>query len=448
MEDRDVELVLQQIVRGVVAQLQLRLLPYPRRGLDEGAGSDDRGPAPPAPYSLVELVGVPRLELHGFLRDAELLGEDHLRNDLEVLTSLAASQPDLHPPSLYRDPAGLARLHGRREHEAGESDIRFGATRVAELFHGRLQERLERIDLQTERGDERFRAHVSHPHLDGVELQLVREQVHHPLVEERDLGPPLSPIGPVGCLVGVDRRGGHEGPLDGVRTGELRAHEPWGEDGDALGEGAAVDQEVPLQPEDATAPVRIELHLPPRPSALARDLEVLRPGLYPLYGETSLHRDVTGGRILRIEAALAPEGPSSVDLDDPHRLPRELHGAAYAALPRMDGLGRGPDGEPRAVIVGDEPSGLHRVGADPLVDELVLEDDGCRDIEIRARLDAVHDVRLHAGVDWLEGRRPLRVYQWTEGVVVHLHLFHKVLGPVRVSVVDCGDGLAHVADVF
>ena len=204
---------------------------------------------------------------------------------------------------------------------------------------------------------------VAQPQLDGVDVQLVGEDVDHPLDQVDGLGDPeRARVGDAARgLVGVDRGHRAVGRLEVVAAGEdaEEAARELRRRGRAV-EGAVVGEHVAAHREDAAVPGRGDLALHDVVAGEAAGHEVLGAVLDPLHRLAGDHRADDGADVAGVDRHLVAEAAADVGGDDPDAVLLDAGEAGQQRAVGVRRLGRRPEREVLVdpVVVGDRAAGL------------------------------------------------------------------------------------------
>ena len=298
------------------------------------------------------------------------------------------------------------------------------------------------------------REEVATPDLGPIQPQLTGREVEETLHDEHALLSPGSPDRRHDRAVG-------EGDAElAVVVREIVGAEQRALRVDRQGEairvvGARVVHEHVLHPQDPPIRAQRDLGLMQLSPLLGRREEVLEPVLDPLHRPAEAHRDPGKEHFVRIEHHdLGAEAAADERGDDPNlRLGEAQHGGEPVA-DRDRRLGGVPDGQlGRALVpVCQNPAVLHRRRDAPIVREISPEDEiggGACGLVVALRLNGV---RRQVGSEVLvDDRSSLGeggpdVGHGVQGLEIHDHIFHRILGHVAALRHDDGDRLSDVAD--
>ena len=288
--------------------------------------------------------------------------------------------------------------------------------------------------------------------LRGVEAELAREEVEHPIHDEHRFGPPGPSVRSMGRLAGHDRPHLERRVGDPVRPQHVadrvvRLHDPPGV------VRALVEQEPVTEREDGPVPRRRQLGVVDLLARVRGALEVLAPCLDPLDGPPEPRRHHRDQDVLGIDRALGPEPAPHVGRDDTKLAGRQAERLPERALEPVGHLGRAPHGEPVAGRrrLGQDAPRLHRDSrvarhADPRLDahgRAVQEAIGIADPGLERHAHVVAPGLVDQG---RSGRQTvLHVRDRRQDLVLDLHQLERVLGGVPVGRHHHGHRLADVA---
>ena len=176
----------------------------------------------------------------------------------------------------------------------------------------------------------------------GSSPRAARDQIDRALHREGGFRPPGAAIGRVRHLVGGDdpARGGEV--LDLVGAGQVDR----GVVGDARADrvpGAAIDDVVVAEREDAALVVEPDLDIVQLVARMRRGHEMLAPVLDPAHRPAEAAREERDQQVLGIDVALAAEAAADIERDEAHALLGEAEDRGDLAAHPMHDLGRRPD---------------------------------------------------------------------------------------------------------
>ena len=289
-------------------------------------------------------------------------------------------------------------------------------------------------------------------HLHRVHVQLTRDQVQGPLDHQRGLGPAGAAVGVGGDLVGEAAGGTEFHGRNLVAPADHQARQRRQSGGEELQVGARIQQGVVGDAQDGAVLLYRGFHRPHLSASVDRRLDVLAPSLDPLHRALELHRQVGQQRLLAVDVQLAAEAAAHLRGDDADAVFREPEHQRQHGPQEMRDLGRAPHGQLVLAreVPGHHAAGLHRDRRQPLVDELLLDDDvgvGAGLVHVPgAALEGEGLVAVPLGMD--DGRarlqRLLQVRDRGQRLVVHLDQVEGVPGRIRVLGHHRGNRLSHV----
>ena len=295
---------------------------------------------------------------------------------------------------------------------------------------------------------------VDPAHVGRVEPEPRRDQVHQPLVRQHRGDHADAAVRSFRALVGRDRVGLVLVVADVVRAGhqacarhrvEQRAERP-----DAVRADAGVNGRA--QPENPSILADRRRKPDPLVPRVACGLHVLRARLHPLHRCIHPQRDPREEHLLRVDLGLDAEASADVGRDDPD--PGSVHRQAFGHRFRdqVRDLGRGPQGDARAVWRGHHAAALDGGRRDARVDGL------CFDHEVGA-IERGADIAPTALAEVVEvardvivnergalAERRVAVHDRGQHFDVGLHALRGVSRFVPAALDHGRDHLAHEAD--